>query len=274
MGTTLDDIAITGLSHAFTVAGAPLPVLDGIDLVMPAGRIGAVVGPSGSGKSTLLRIAAGLLPAGQGSVAIGGRLVRGPDPRVGLVFQEPRLLPWRTALDNVAYPLEIAGVDRAERHARATRLLELVGLEGFGAALPAQLSGGMAQRVGLARALVQEPRVLLLDEPFGALDALTRDHLDAEILRLWERLGTTIVIVTHSIPEAVFLADRVVVLSARPGRVIADIPVELPRPRSWSTLDEAASTASARAIRSALARTAPSLPPDLAARPASVLGAP
>lgn len=260
MGTTLDDITITGLSHAFSVAGAPLPVLEGIDLVMPAGRVSAVVGPSGSGKSTLLRIVAGLLPADEGRVAIGGRRVVGPDPRVGLVFQEPRLLPWRDALDNVAYPLELAGVDRAERRDRAAAFLELVGLTGFGSALPGQLSGGMAQRVGLARALVQEPRVLLLDEPFGALDALTRDHLDAEILRLWERLGATIVIVTHSIPEAVFLADRVVVLSARPGRVVADIPVELPRPRSWATLDEAASTRSARAIRDALERSGGPLP--------------
>ena len=177
------------------------------------------------------------------------------------MFQEPRLLPWRNAIDNVAYPLELAGQRPAERLARARELMALVGLSGFEEAYPAQLSGGMAQRVGVARALVLEPRVLLLDEPFGSLDALTRAHLDAEVLRLWERLGTTILVVTHSIPEAVFLADRVVVLSPRPGRIVADVPVDLARPRTWGAMDEAASTHAPTRVRAALeAHTVPIVP--------------
>jgi NitT/TauT family transport system ATP-binding protein len=248
----VDDIAITGVTRTFPIRGDRLRVLDGIDLRVPDRGIVAIVGPSGSGKSTLLRLVAGLLAPDSGTIEVGGRRVVGPDPSVGLVFQEPRLRPWRTAVENVAYPLELAGRPKPERLARARELMALVGLSGFEEAYPAQLSGGMAQRVGVARALVLEPRVLLLDEPFGSLDALTRDHLDAEVLRLWERLGTTILVVTHSIPEAVFLADRVVVLSARPGRIVADVPVGLARPRAWGAMDEAASSGAASAVRAAL----------------------
>lgn len=251
-GPTVDDITITGVSRSFAIHGEHLRALDDVDLHVPGGGIVGIVGPSGSGKSTLLRLIAGLLTPDSGSITVGGRPVTGPVPTVGLVFQEPRLLPWRTALDNVAYPLELAGRPRGERFARARELMALVGLAGFEEAYPTQLSGGMAQRVGVARALVQEPRVLLLDEPFGALDALTRDHLDTEVLRLWERLGTTILLVTHSIPEAVFLADRVVVLSSRPGRVVADVAVDLARPRAWGAIDEAASSRAASAVRAAL----------------------
>lgn len=271
-GTDVDDISITGVSRAFTIGGELVRALEGVDLQVPGGGIVAIVGPSGSGKSTLLRLISGLLAPDAGSVEVGGRPVRGPDPVVGLVFQEPRLLPWRSASDNVAYPLELAGRSRAERSARARDLLSLVGLAGFEEAYPAQLSGGMAQRVGVARALALEPRVLLLDEPFGALDALTRDQLDAEVLRLWGRLGTTILVVTHSIPEAVFLADRVVVLSARPGRIVADVPVDLARPRAWGAIDEAASGRAANAVRAALeahagpAGTAPATTAALAVR--------
>jgi NitT/TauT family transport system ATP-binding protein len=254
---TLDDITLTGIGRSFLIAEQRMVALDTIDLRVPVGQVAAIVGPSGSGKSTLLRLIAGLLPPDTGAITVGDRVVTGPDPRVGLVFQEPRLLPWRQALDNVAYPLELAGRPRAEREARARELMALVGLAGFEDALPAQLSGGMAQRVALARALTLEPRVLLLDEPFGALDALTRDRLDEELLVLWERLGATIVIVTHSIPEAVFLADRVVVLSARPGRVVADVPVDLPRPRTWATIDGLISSRVALEVRAALQANAP-----------------
>ena len=252
MDRTLDDITLSGIGRSFELADKRLVALAGIDLRVPAGQVAAIVGPSGSGKSTLLRLIAGLLAPDEGTVEVGDRIVDGPDPRVGLVFQEPRLLPWRNALDNVAYPQELAGRPRVDREARARELMSLVGLAGFEEALPAQLSGGMAQRVALARALTLEPRVLLLDEPFGALDALTRDRLDAELLGLWERLGATIIIVTHSIPEAVFLADRVVVLSARPGRIVADVPVDLPRPRAWATLDGVISSRAGLAVRAAL----------------------
>lgn len=267
----MDDIAITGVTRSFALHGERLDVLETVDLRVPAGGIVAIVGPSGSGKSTLLRLVAGLLTPDRGTIEVGGRPVAGPDPSVGLVFQEPRLLPWRSAIDNVAYPLELAGQRRGERLARARALMALVGLSGFEEAYPAQLSGGMAQRVGVARALVLEPRVLLLDEPFGSLDALTRDHLDAEVLRLWGRLGTTILVVTHSIPEAVFLADRVVVLSPRPGRIVADVPVDLARPRAWGAIDEAASSRAATSVRAALeAHTVPTLPGPTAAAAAGI----
>ena len=258
---TLDDITLSGIGRSFALGNGRVVALDGVDLHVPVGQVVAIVGPSGSGKSTLLRLVAGLLTPDTGTVRVGDRDVEGPDPGVGLVFQEPRLLPWRSAIANVAYPLELAGSPRTERAARARELMALVGLAGFEDALPAQLSGGMRQRVALARALTLEPRVLLLDEPFGALDALTRDRLDAELLGLWERLGATIVIVTHSIPEAVFLADRVVVLSARPGHVVADVPVDLPRPRTWATLDGMISSRAGVAVRMALEANAPEVEP-------------
>ena len=171
------------------------------------------------------------------------------DPRVGLVFQEPRLLPWRTVLDNVALPLELAGMDRGEREARAREVLALTDLESFAAALPHQLSGGMAQRAALARALAPRPDVLLLDEPFSALDAMTRERLDAELLDLWGRTGTTIVLVTHSISEAVFVSDRVLVMTPRPGRILAEVAVTAARPRRLSGSDAATFGSAADQVR-------------------------
>jgi len=173
------------------------------------------------------------------------------------VFQEPRLLPWRSAARNVAYPMELAGWDRAKREARVTALLDTVGLAGAADRIPAELSGGMRQRAALARALALEPRVLLLDEPFSALDALTRERFNVELLGLWSRARATIVVVTHSIQEAIFLGDRAVVLAGRPGRVVADIPVNLPRPRTMDQLDEAIVSATAREIRAHLDAAAP-----------------
>jgi NitT/TauT family transport system ATP-binding protein len=245
----LATIRLTGVSHHFPHPDGRLDVLRDVTLAVQEREVVCVVGPNGSGKSTLLRLIAGLLTPDSGTIEVGGARVSTADPRVALVFQEPRLLPWRRALDNVAFPLELAGVPATERVARARELVERVGLAGFERAFPRQLSGGMRQRLAIARALARDPQVLLLDEPFSALDALTRERFNAELLALWQGLSTSIVMVTHSIPEAVFLADRVLVLSPRPGRVIADVPVPLPRPRRADALDGAAYSAAATAIR-------------------------
>jgi NitT/TauT family transport system ATP-binding protein len=240
-------------------------VLDEVSFEVPAHGVVCVVGPNGSGKSTLLRLISGLLTPDSGTITIDGQPVADADQRVGLVFQEPRLLPWRTAADNVAFPLELAGVGRAERRERARGLLDLVGLASFERAYPHQLSGGMRQRVAIARALARDPQILLLDEPFSALDALTRERFNAELLELWQRTGTTILLVTHSIAEAVFLADEVVVLTARPGRVAARVAVPLGRPRLPDALDSAAFSRTAATIRAHLAGT----PADIAAQEAA-----
>jgi NitT/TauT family transport system ATP-binding protein len=230
-----------------------LVALDGLDLVVEPGELLALIGPNGSGKSTLLRVIGGLLAPDHGAALLDGRPIDGPDAKVGLVFQEPRLLPWRTTEANVAYPLELAGRPPAEIRGRVADLLRAMRLEGAANQVPSQLSGGMRQRAALARTLALEPEVLLLDEPFSALDELTRERLNLELLELTERTPTTVVLVTHSVQEAIFLADRVVVLSAGPGRVVADIPVALPRPRSLGDLDGAVVTEAARAIRAHLA---------------------
>ena len=236
--------------------GERLTALDGVDLDVEPGQIVALIGPNGSGKSTLLRVLAGLLRPDRGEVSIDGRPVDGPDPRVGLVFQEPRLLPWRTTAANIGYPLELAGMDRAERDRRVAALLETVGLRGAERQVPSQLSGGMRQRAALARTLALEPQVLLLDEPFSALDELTRERLNLELLALAAATRTTMVVVTHSVQEAIFLADRVVVLSAGPGRIVADIPVGLARPRSLADLDGAVVSEAARVVRGHLGEAA------------------
>ncbi len=247
-------IELRGLMFAFERRGTvPLPVLAGIDLDVPAGAVVALIGPNGCGKSTLLRVIAGLLQPTGGSACLDGAPITGPDPSIGLVFQEPRLLPWRSAAANITYPLELAGWSEARRATRLAELTELVGLDpAVAGAHPRELSGGTLQRVALARALALEPAVLLLDEPFSALDALTRERMDLELLRLWERSATTIVMVTHSIPEAILVADRVVVMGPRPGRVLAEIPVEQPRPRTIADLDAAAASLIARDIRAHL----------------------
>ena len=246
-------IELRDLSLSFPRRGADrLPVLDGVNLSIASGEIVTLIGPNGCGKSTLLRVIAGLLPADSGTAFLGDEIITSPDPRIGLVFQEPRLLPWRTVAANVGYPLELAGMAGPERKERVTEALHRVGLVGAESQLPGQLSGGMRQRAALARALVLEPDVLLLDEPFSALDSITRDRFNVELLKLWGRLRTTIVVVTHSIPEAIFLGDRVVVLSARPGHVVADIPVPLANPRTLEDLDAAVVTATARQIRAHL----------------------
>jgi len=233
----------------------PLVALDGLSLEVARGEIVAVLGPNGSGKSTLLRVVDGLLRPDAGTVAVEGRPVDGPDPAVGFVFQEPRLLPWRSALDNVGYPLELRGVGARERAERGGELLRAVGVQAAADLRPHELSGGMRQRVAVARALALEPSVLLLDEPFSALDALTRERFNLELLRLWERTRTTILLVTHSIPEALFVADRVVVLSPRPGRVVGVTPSPLGRPRTLDDLSAPALAAAAAELRAGLIST-------------------
>jgi ABC-type nitrate/sulfonate/bicarbonate transport system ATPase subunit len=241
----------SGVELAFPLrAGGSLPVLAGIDLTVPGGGVVALIGPNGCGKSTLLRVLAGLLTPGAGAVTLDGVAIAGPDPRIGLVFQEPRLLPWRSAAANITYPLELAGWPAERQRARLEQLTELVALDpSIAGNRPAELSGGTRQRVALARALALEPEILLLDEPFSALDALSRERFDMELLRLWERSATTIVLVTHSIAEAILVADRIVVMSPRPGRVVADIPVTLARPRSIADLDAAVVSATAHEVR-------------------------
>ena len=251
----LATVRLERVTRSFAIAGALMPVLEDVSFDVPSGRVTTVVGPNGSGKSTLLRLICGLLAPDSGGVTVDGAPVADGDPRIGLVFQEPRLLPWRTVVDNVAFPLQLAGMDRRERRERARRHLDLVGVAGFADAYPHQLSGGMRQRTAIARALARDPSVLLLDEPFSALDALTRERFDTELLDLWQRTGTTVIAVTHSIPEAVFLADEVVVLSSRPGRVVARVAIDLPRPRDPSVHETVAFAAAAARVRAHLAGT-------------------
>jgi sulfonate transport system ATP-binding protein len=212
--------------------GRRVTALAGVNLEIASGEVACIVGASGSGKSTLLRIIAGLELADRGSISAGGERVEGPGPERGLLFQESRLLPWLTVAQNVAFG--IAELPKAEREQTVDALIALVGLRGFEQAHPHQLSGGMAQRVALARALAPRPLVLLLDEPFGALDALTRIRMQEELLRVWRTRQTTLVLVTHDVEEAIFLGDRVVVMSERPGRIrrVFDVPLERPRDRT------------------------------------------
>jgi NitT/TauT family transport system ATP-binding protein len=233
----------------------PTHVLDHLSLDVRPGEVLALIGPNGCGKSTLLRVIAGLIAPDAGAVEIDGQRVTGPDERVGLVFQEPRLLAWRSVEDNVRFPMELARWPKAWQRERAQDLLRLVGVQDHARARPSTLSGGTSQRVSIARALALEPRLLLLDEPFSALDALTRERFNVELQRLWQRTGTTIVLVTHSISEAVFLADRVVVLSPRPARVVADVAVPMPRPRRVEDLDSAFVSVVAAEVRGHLVDT-------------------
>ena len=223
-----------------------------VTLDIAPGEFVTIVGPSGCGKTTLLRIMAGLQRPTSGAVHLLGRAITGPSRNVGIVFQDPVLLPWRTVLDNVMLPVQVLRLDPAIHRDRARRLLALVGLEGFEDKYPHELSGGMRQRVAIARALVHDPSLLLMDEPFGALDAMTREAMNLELQRIWQDSGKTVAFITHSISEAVFLGDRVVVMSPRPGRVADVLAVELPRPRDLDLMASDAFGVYARKIRQAL----------------------
>ena len=226
-GAALD---IQGINHRFELEGLPLPVLENISLQAKPGEFVALLGPSGCGKSTLLRLVAGLDAPTSGRLAVNGVPINGPDPTRVVVFQDPTLYPWRTVRANAALGLEARGILRHQRH-RVDDALKLVGLEGFGSAYPHQLSGGMAQRAALARALVNEPSILILDEPLGKLDSLTRLTMQAELVALWQRERFTVLLVTHDVEEALVMAERVIVLSDRPARIKSDVEVGLPYPR-------------------------------------------
>ncbi|MDE2198822.1 MAG: ABC transporter ATP-binding protein [Rhodospirillales bacterium] len=242
-------VTMTGLACGYPGAGIARPVLEDFSLAVAGGAFIAVVGASGVGKSTLLRVIAGLSPALAGRVDVAAAAEPGTRA-VAMVFQEPRLLPWRRVLANVEFGLEGLGLARGERRARAEAALSLVGLAGHGGKFPRQLSGGQRQRVGLARALAVRPALLLMDEPFSALDAITRATLQDELLRIWHETGTSILLVTHDLEEAVTLADRVILLDGRPAHIKLDRAIDLPRPRPR---DAAAFGASVRIIRDALA---------------------
>ena len=224
-------LVVRDVEMTFSSPENPLEALERASFVLAAHEFVSIIGPSGCGKSTLLRILAGLVRPSSGEVLLDGAPVTEPHTKVGVVFQHANLMPWRTARANVMLPLEVQGAPREEARRRAQEMLALVGLEGFEESLPRELSGGMRQRVALARALVHDPDLLLLDEPFGALDALTRERMNWELLRIWQHQRKTVLMVTHSIPEAIYLSDRVLIMSNRPGRIKRDVTIDLPRPR-------------------------------------------
>ena len=232
-------IEIGDLRQTFRRAGMVTQALDGVDLLVAPSELVVVVGPSGCGKSTLLRIAAGLLPFTSGRVRIGGRDVTGPQTELGIVFQSPVLLDWRNVLENVLIQVELRGMDPRRHRERAERLLADVGLGDFKDRRPRELSGGMRQRVAIVRALIHDPPLLMMDEPFGALDALTREQMRIDLEKLWLAQRHTLIFVTHGIAEAVALADRVVVMTPRPGRIERIIPIDLPRPRDKAAVTSA-----------------------------------
>lgn len=231
-------VEVTRLSKSYrTREGQMTEALQNVNFSVGDGEFVTVVGPSGCGKSTLLKILAGTLRRTSGSVMVRDRPIDGPSRDVGVVFQSPVLLPWRTVLENVLVPIEIQGLEKAAYESKARAYLRLVGLDGFENKYPNELSGGMQQRVGITRGLIHEPAFLLMDEPFGALDAMTRETMNLELLRIWAESRKTVMLVTHSIPEAVFLADRVIVMSPRPGRITEILEIDMPRPRTLEMIN-------------------------------------
>ncbi len=239
-----------GLNKTYeTEAGDLIHALSDIDLKIGDGEFFSIVGPSGCGKSTLLKICAGLLPTTAGEATVSGVPILKPDENIGVVFQQATLLEWRTVLENVTLIADVRNLNKAEIRNRALQLLRMVGLEGFENKYPTELSGGMQQRVSIARALVHEPSILLMDEPFGALDALTRETMTKDLQRIWMARQITTLFITHSISEAVFLSDRVAVMSARPGRILEVLEFDFPRPRDFSLTEDPRFTAAVAKIR-------------------------
>ena len=242
-------IVLTDVAKTYRTRDGDVESLKPLTFNIAEGEFMAIVGPSGCGKSTLLKMIGGLLPASQGRIALNGRDVSGPPDDVGFVFQSPVLLAWRTVLANVMLQIEMRHLPRAEYLPKAHALLQMVGLQDFERKLPWQLSGGMQQRASICRALVHDPAVLLMDEPFGALDAMTRERMNLELQRIWFETRKTVLFITHSIPEAVFLADRVLVMSERPGSIAAIYDVPLPRPRSLAVMGDPTFVALTQTIR-------------------------
>ncbi len=234
--TTADAVTIRDLRIVYSSGRQQTLAVDGATLSVGEGEFVALVGPSGCGKSTILKVVAGLIAASAGSVLVGDEPVRGVPDGVGMVFQNDALLPWKTVRDNVRLPLALRGLTNREQDAEIARLLELVQLTGFEDFYPRALSGGMRKRVALARTLAYDPRLFLMDEPFGPLDAQTRILIGREFLAIWERLGKSVLFVTHDVEEAIALADRVLVMSPRPGRIVAEFPIDLPRPRDYEEI--------------------------------------
>lgn len=225
-------VAVNNIVVEFNAQGGEiLPALGAVSTRLDAGEFVCLVGPSGCGKSTLIRVLAGLQKATSGTAQIDQTIINGTSPQVGLMFQDANLMPWRTIRDNIALPLELHGISKQERYTQADKLLKMLGLMEFAESLPSELSGGMAQRTALGRVLAQQPDVLLLDEPFGALDALTRERVSLDLLRIWAQNRQTVLMVTHDIQEAILLSDRILVMSQRPGKIIADITIDIERPR-------------------------------------------
>jgi NitT/TauT family transport system ATP-binding protein len=243
-------VVLERITKTYTTAtGERIEALRQIDLAIGAQQFVSVIGVSGCGKTTLLRIMAGLEPDYGGDLWLEGRKGSGPSRNIGIVFQDPNLLPWRTVLDNVLLPAIVLKLDHKEATERAYGLLDLVGLRGFENKYPFELSGGMRQRVAIARALIHDPSVLLMDEPFGALDALTRETMNIELLNIWHSARKTVFLITHSISEAVFMSDRVAVMTPRPGRIVEEVRIDLPRPRYLDMLSEPAFGAITRRLR-------------------------
>jgi len=242
-------IAVRRLAKSYPTARGPVVALEEIDFSVAEGEFLAILGPSGCGKSTLLKILAGLLPPSGGEARLRGTPIAGPRRDIGVVFQSPVLFPWRSVLQNVLLPADVQRLGRAEHERIALDLLTLVGLAGFEHRYPWELSGGMQQRVAMVRALVHDPAMLLMDEPFGALDAMTREQMNLELQRIWLERRKTVVFITHSIPEAVFLADRVLVMTPRPGRIAEILAVDLPRPRSLDIMSTPVFGAAVKRIR-------------------------
>ncbi|MGH7035483.1 MAG: ABC transporter ATP-binding protein [Stellaceae bacterium] len=233
-------LVIDGVTKRFATADGPIVALDGVSFAVRQGEFLTLIGPSGCGKSTLFNIVGGLIDGYEGRVLVDGQAIVGSHRAIGMVFQEESTFPWRTTLDNVAFPLEVSGVGKAERYERAMKLIRLVGLDGFENRYPAEMSGGMRQRTAIARTLAFEPRILLMDEPFAALDEQTRLLLGDKLLQIQNALRQTTLLITHSIAEAVQLSDRVVVMTFRPGRVKRIVEIDLPRPRNSEIVSSAA----------------------------------